>query len=99
MLFMIYCVDKPNSMPLRMQTRPAHLEHIKPLVEEARLLTAGPTPHLDPEQTGDKGMSGSLIIADFENIDAANTWAKNDPYALAGLFETVTVKPYLKVLP
>ena len=99
MLFIIFCEDKPNSMALRMQTRPAHLDYIQPLVEASRLLCAGPTPHYDPENTGKLGVSGSLIIAEFETLQDAQDWAANDPYALAGLFSSVLVKPYLVVLP
>jgi len=96
---MIFCEDKANSMDLRMQTRANHLAYIQPLVDEVRLLSAGPTPHLDPDNEGNKGVSGSLIIAEFDNFEQAQTWANNDPYALAGLFAHVIIKPYVKVLP
>lgn len=93
-LFAIICHDKPDSMALRMATRPAHLAHIQPLVDEGRLLCAGPTPVPNSDT-----VNGSIIIAEFADLAAAQVWADNDPYALAGLFNSVRVTPYKKVLP
>lgn len=98
MLFIILCTDKTNHGELRAATRPAHLEHIKPLVDAGRLIVAGPIPsEASPDPS--VAIEGSLIIADFDTQTDAEQWAVNDPYALAGLFESVTIKPYRKALP
>ncbi len=99
MYYAILCEDIENSLQLRMGARPAHLERIQTLVEQGRLLVAGPHPVLDTETPGDAGFSGSLIIAEFESLEAATAWADSDPYVDAGVFSKVIVKPYIKVLP
>ena len=99
MFYAILCEDVENSLTLRMQARPAHLERIQTLVDEGRLLAAGPHPALDTEDPGDAGFTGSLIIAEFDSLEAATAWADSDPYVDAGVFSKVTVKPYKKVLP
>lgn len=97
MWYAIICEDKPNSLALRMETRPAHLAALQLLQNEGRLLTAGPLPAIDSENPGDNGFTGSVIIAEFDSISDAQTWAQSDPYALAGVFANVVVKPYKKV--
>lgn len=99
MLYAILCEDVENSLPLRVNARPAHLERIQQLVDAGRLLVAGPHPALDSEDPGDAGFTGSLIIAEFDSLEAATAWADSDPYVDAGVFNKVTVKPYKKVLP
>ena len=99
MLYAILCEDIENSLALRMDARPAHLERIQALVDEGRLLAAGPHPALDTEDPGDAGFTGSLIIAEFDSLEEATSWADSDPYVDAGVFSKVTVKPYKKVLP
>ena len=99
MYYAILCEDVPNSLPLRQQARPAHLERIRQLLTEGRLLVAGPHPALDTEEPGDAGFTGSLIIAEFDSLEAATAWADSDPYASAGVFQRITVKPYKVVLP
>ncbi|MDP4650252.1 MAG: YciI family protein [Haliea sp.] len=99
MLYAIFCEDVENSLPLRQATRPAHLERIQQLVDEGRLLAAGPHPALDTEDPGDAGFTGSLIIAEFDSLKAASAWADSDPYVTAGVFRHVLVKPYKRVLP
>ncbi len=99
MYYAILCEDIPNSLSLRTQARPAHLQRIQELVEQGRLLAAGPHPALDTEDPGDAGFTGSLIIAEFDSLEAATAWADSDPYVDAGVFNKVTVKPYNKVLP
>jgi len=99
MLYAILCEDVENSLQLRMKARPAHLDRIQQLVDEGRVLVAGPHPILDTEDPGDAGFSGSLIIAEFDSLEAATAWADSDPYVDAGVFRKVTVKPYKKVLP
>jgi uncharacterized protein YciI len=99
MWYVIYCEDVENSLPLRKQTRAAHLERIQLLVDQGRILVAGPCPAIDSKDPGEAGFTGSLIIAEFDSLSAAQQWADGDPYTLAGVFKKVTVKPYIKVLP
>jgi uncharacterized protein YciI len=99
MWYVIYCEDVENSLPLRKQTRAAHLERIQLLVDQGRILVAGPCPVIDSKDPGEAGFTGSLIIAEFSSLSAAQQWADADPYTLAGVFKKVTVKPYIKVLP
>lgn len=99
MFYAILCEDVENSLPLRAAARPAHLERLQELVNEGRLLVAGPHPALDTEDPGEAGFTGSLIVAEFDSLEAATAWADSDPYVDAGVFSKVTVKPYKKVLP
>ena len=73
------------------------LERLEELRNEGRLLTAGPTPAIDSEDPGTAGFSGSVIIAEFESLEAAQAWADADPYVAAGVYSGVTVKPYKRV--
>ncbi len=91
--------DAPNSLEKRMIARPAHLERIKALQNEGRLILAGPYPAIDSPDPGPAGFSGSLIVAEFASLEAAQSWAEADPYAISGVFSKVTVKPFKKVLP
>ncbi|MDK4688552.1 YciI family protein [Kingella negevensis] len=95
MLYMILATDEDNTSEQRAQARPAHLERLKALDEQGRLLTAGPNPMPEDPNT----MSGSLIIADFDSLDAAEEWAGQDPYVQAGVYAEVLIKPYKKVFP
>lgn len=99
MWYAIISEDHPNSLDNRKKARPAHLERLKALQDEGRLLVAGPTPIIDSEDPGEAGFSGSLVIVDFESIEDAKTWADADPYVDAGVYAKVTVKPFKKVLP
>lgn len=99
MYYAILCEDVADSLPLRQQARPAHLQRIQELVEAGRLLCAGPHPALDTEDPGEAGFTGSLIIAEFNSLEAATVWADSDPYVSGGVFRKVTVKPYKIVLP
>jgi len=99
MYYAILCEDVPDSLPLRQQARPAHLERLQSLLDEGRLLAAGPHPALDTEDPGDAGFTGSLIIAEFASLEAATAWADSDPYVDAGVFRKVVVKPYKIALP
>ncbi len=99
MLYAIYCEDVPSSLPLRQQSRPAHLERLQALQAEGRLLLAGPFPAIDSEDSGPAGFTGSLIVAEFESLEAAEAWADQDPYRQAGIYAKVTVKPFRKVFP
>ena len=99
MWYSIIGVDFPDSLEKRLAARPDHVERIKALNEQGRLLVAGPNPGADTTEPGDAGFSGSIIIAEFEPLSLAQTWAEEDPYIKAGVYESVTVKPFLKVLP
>ena len=99
MYYAIVCEDVPDSLPLRATARPAHLERLRDLATAGRLLCAGPFPSLDTEEPGEAGFTGSLIVAEFDSLEAAQAWADTDPYVDAGVFASVTVKPYKRVLP
>ncbi len=93
MWYHIYCEDKPGTLPLRMQARPAHLARLKDLAAQKRLILAGPHPSIDSENPGDEGFTGSTVIAKFDSLEEAKAWALNDPYQLTGVYGKVTVKP------
>lgn len=99
MFYAIISQDKADSLEKRLAARPAHLERLNQLKEEGRLLIAGPHPAIDCEDPGPAGFSGSLVVAEFESLDAAKQWADEDPYVKADVYESVTVKPFKKVLP
>lgn len=99
MWYAVICEEVEDSLKKRMAARPAHLERIKALVDEGRVLVAGPHPAIDCEDPGEAGFDGSLLILDFPDLDAATAWADSDPYVEAGVFSSVTVKPFKKVLP
>lgn len=99
MFYAIISEDIPNSLPLRMQARPAHLARLEALQTEGRLLIAGPHPAIDSNNPGEAGFSGSLVVAEFNSLEAAQSWADCDPYIEAGVYARVVVKPFKKVLP
>lgn len=99
MLYAIISEDVEDSLPLRAKARDQHLERLETLKQQGRLVLAGPHPALDTETPGDAGFSGSLVVAEFESLDEARTWADADPYVEAGVYRQVTVKPFKQVLP
>jgi uncharacterized protein YciI len=99
MLYAIISQDVDNSLEKRLAARPAHLERLNQLKDEGRLVLAGPHPAIDSEDPGPAGFTGSLVVAEFDSLDAAQTWADQDPYIQAGVYAQVTVKPFKKVLP
>lgn len=99
MYYVIICEDQPGSLEKRLANRPAHLQRLEVLQAEGRLLLAGPHPLIDSESPGVAGFTGSLIVAEFANREAALAWAAEDPYAAAGVFSSITVKPFKKVFP
>lgn len=99
MLYMILAQDAPNSLPNRLQHRPAHLARLQALQAEGRLLLAGPLPAIDSPDPGDAGYSGSLIVAEFDHLQAARNWAEADPFVAVGVYQSVTVSPFRKTLP
>lgn len=99
MLYAIIAEDVPGALPRRLEARAAHLERLKALQDAGRLVLAGPHPAVDAADPGPAGFSGSLIVAEFASREAAIAWAAEDPYAAAGVYARVTVKPFRKVLP
>ena len=99
MWYAINCTDHPGSLEARKAARPAHLARLQALLDEGRLLLAGPFPAIDAEDPGPAGFSGSLIVAEFASLAAAQAWAAADPYMAAGVYREVTVKPFRKTLP
>ena len=99
MLYAISGEDIPESLEIRLAARTAHLDRINILQKEGRLILAGPYPAIDSPDPGPEGFSGSLIVAEFESLEAARTWAETDPYITSGVFAKLTVKPFKKVMP
>jgi uncharacterized protein YciI len=98
MFYVIYSEDIENSLSLRLSVRDKHIERLKDLQNQGKLLIAGPCPAIDNEDPGEAGFTGSLIVAEFDSLTAAQAWADQDPYISAGVYKKVTVKPYKKVL-
>ncbi len=99
MLYVIIGTDQEESLEARLKARPEHLERLKRLQDEGRLLLAGPLPAIDSEEPGAAGFTGSLIVAEFPDLQAAKAWADRDPYTVTGVYASVTVAPFKKVLP
>jgi uncharacterized protein YciI len=98
-LYAIIATDRPDTLAARLEARPAHLGRLRALQEQGRLVLAGPHPAIDSPTPGEAGFTGSLIVAEFDDLAAAEAWANADPYKLAGVFAEIRVKPYVKVLP
>ena len=99
MWYAIISQDTDDSRAGRAAARPDHVARLKALVDEGRLLIAGPHPAIDAEDPGEAGFTGSLMVVDFPSLDDARTWADADPYIEAGVYESVVVKPFKLVLP
>jgi uncharacterized protein YciI len=99
MLYAIVGEDTPGSLDKRLAARTAHLERLKRLQDEGRLLLAGPFPAIDSPDPGPAGFSGSLIVAEFPSLAEAQDWAKVDPYVTCGIFGRTAVRPFRKTLP
>lgn len=99
MWYAIVGLDNENSLSARLAARPAHVARLKQLLDLGRLLLAGPFPAIDAEDPGPAGFDGSLIIAEFDDLEAARAWAKADPYMAAGVYRDVSVRPFRKTLP
>jgi uncharacterized protein len=99
MLYAIIARDAPDSTALRPAVRPRHLEYLQPLVEQGRVVFAGPHPAIDSPEPGPAGYSGSLIIAEFESLETAKAWSAQDPYVIEGVFGEVEIKPVIQVRP
>lgn len=99
MFYALISEDKPGTLAPRLQARPDHLARLEALKNEGRLLLAGPHPAIDSENPGEAGFTGSLVVAEFDSLEAARAWADADPYVAAGVYAQVTIKPFKKVLP
>lgn len=99
MLYAIISVDVENSLEVRLSVRPAHVERLVALKDAGKLVLAGPHPAIDSEDSGTNGFTGSLVVAEFDSLEDAQAWADTDPYIKAGVYKSVTVKPFKKVLP
>lgn len=99
MLYSIVGIDNENSLEARVSVRPAHVARLNELRDAGRLIIAGPNPAIDSDDPGDAGFTGSIIIAAFDSLQAAQTWADADPYVESGAYASVSVKPFKKVLP
>ena len=99
MLYVIIGEDSKDSLSKRLANRPAHLERLRRLQAEGRLILAGPLPAIDSPDPGSAGFTGSVIVAEFSSLADAQAWADDDPYLAAGVYEKVAVKPFKKVLP
>ncbi|KJV05462.1 YciI family protein [Methylocucumis oryzae] len=99
MLYAIIGEDVPNSLEQRLAARPAHLNRLQELQNQGKLVLAGPFPAIDSDNPGTSGFTGSLIVAEFANLDEAKNWADADPYLAAGVYAGVSVKPFKKVFP
>lgn len=99
MLYAIIAEDHENSLAKRLAARPEHLQRLETLQNQGRLILAGPHPAIDAANPGEAGFTGSLIVAEFTDLAAAQSWAESDPYLAAGVYARVTVKPFKQVFP
>lgn len=99
MLYAVISEDVKDSLEKRLSVRAKHVERLQQLKQAGRLVLAGPHPAIDNEDPGTNGFTGSLIVAEFDSLEAAQQWADTDPYIGAGVYKQVTVKPFKKVLP
>ena len=99
MLYAILSEDVDDSLPIRAGARPAHIARLEQLRDEGRLILAGPCPAIDSSDPGPAGFTGSLVVAEFSSLEAAEAWAAADPYMAAGVYASVQVKPFKRVLP
>ena len=99
MWYVIEGYDGEDVLSRRLASRPEHVARLTELRDAGRLLLAGPCPAIDAEDPGPAGFSGSLVVAEFESLEAARAWADADPYVAAGVYTRVDVRPFRKVLP
>lgn len=99
MLYAIIWEDVENSLPNRQSVRPQHLEHIRELVDQGRVIAGGPFPAIDSTDPGPAGFTGSLIVAEFPTRADAERWVNEDVYTTAGVIARVSIKPFIQVVP
>lgn len=99
MWYVIEGYDGEQVLEARKGARGEHLARLQSLLAQGRLLLAGPCPAIDAEDPGEAGFSGSVVIAEFPDMESARAWAQADPYVAAGVYARVEVRPFRKVLP
>ena len=99
MLYSIVGIDNENSLAARMSVRAEHVARLNELRDAGRLIIAGPNPAIDSDDPGEAGFTGSIIVAEFDSLQAAQAWAEVDPYIESGAYASVSVKPFKRVLP
>ncbi|AOU97611.1 hypothetical protein BI364_06245 [Acidihalobacter yilgarnensis] len=99
MLYIIFAQDHPDSLQKRLSARPAHVARLQSLLDQGRLVLAGPMPAIDNDDPGPAGFSGSTIIAEFETLSEARAWAEADPYVAAGVYADLDVRPFRQTFP
>ncbi len=99
MLYAIIATDRGDSLEARMAARPAHLTRMEALKAQGRVILAGPHPAIDSPDPGPNGFTGSLLVIEFDSLEAAKSWASEDPYVKAGVYAQVEVKPFIQVIP
>ena len=99
MWYVIEGYDGEQVLEARKGARGEHLARLQSLLTQGRLLLAGPCPAIDAEDPGEAGFSGSVVIAEFPDLESARAWAQADPYVAAGVYARVEGRPCRKVLP
>lgn len=99
MLYAIVAEDSKDSLTKRVESRPEHVQRLKELKQQGKLILAGPLPAIDSIEPGPAGFTGSLIVAEFKSLKDAKHWANDDPYIKAGVYQKITVKPFNKTFP
>ena len=94
MYYAIYCEDVEDSLERRRTVREAHLQRLETLKKAGRLLLAGPLLNEDNENPIVGGVKGSLIVAEFENLEHAKEWVAADPYVTADVYARIIVCPF-----
>ena len=98
-LYALIGLDRAGSLPTRLRVRGAHLERVRALADAGRIVVAGPFPAIDSDIPGEAGFAGSLIVAEFDDLEAARRWFDDDPYVTNGVFQSHEVRPFIQVLP
>ncbi len=99
MLYALMGEDAPGTLDKRLAVRPAHVERLKALLAEGRLVLAGPFPAIDSPDPGPAGFSGSLIVAEFPSLAGAEAWLAEDVYVREGVYASTRVRPFKQALP
>jgi len=99
MLYVIMAEDAGNRAQQRKAAQMLHDRRIEELVADGRLIVSGPLPAIDSPDPGPAGVTGSLIVAEFDSLEHAREWIDADPYVTQGVFSKVDVKPFLQTLP
>lgn len=99
MLYALIGNEAPDALAKRMAVRAEHLARLEALRDEGRLILAGPCPAIDSPDPGPAGFLGSLVVAEFPSLAAAQAWMQDDAYVREGVFASTEVRPFKKVLP